>query len=98
MGNISTTTSETLAFLSASTWPVFSFHRSQSLRIHLRQASLNIPSKQNYFSAKTLTFVELMPKIFLIEQENVLLKFNIPSVKHFLAQIKKLFRIKSTIK
>ena len=44
----------------------FSFHRSQSLRIHLRQASLNIPSKQNYFSAKTLTFVELMPKIFLI--------------------------------
>lgn len=38
-----------------------------------------------------------MRKIFLFEQENVLLKFNVPSVKHFLAQIKKLFRIKSTI-
>ena len=96
MGNISTTTSKTLAFLGAGTWPVFNFHRSQSLRIHLRQASLNI-SKQNYFSAKTFTFVDLMRKIFLFEQENVLLKFNVPSVKHFLAQIKKLFRIKSTI-
>ena len=97
MGDISTTTWKTLAFLGASTWPVFSFHSSQSLRIHLRQASLNISSKWNYFSAKTLTFIDLMRKIFLFEQDNVLRTFNVPSVKHFLAQIKKLFRIKSII-